>query len=437
MNIGNITLRQCWYFILTIFIPFLCVGGTTYFPYHLRLPIMIFVTVGSFVIFTASTKVIKFNLISSVWLCISFMICISSFASYDMSTTLEFGIVYLVCSLMLFVDLPKELWARVIFVCKIFAIVIALTIIISVFIDDFILKYLGFISNPMNYSSVSNQIHAELQLGSYSGIAGEKASAALIMNVGIAIVFAKYFSGIKCKLIDFIELGLFLIALILTGKRMLFLISILLFVIMMLMSSIKHRVAKFVAIALLGVCAILIMSEFIPQMSVMYDRMLGNRDKDYYDPLSGRGNLWKYSFMMFAESPIVGLGFGAYNDYAYDHGYLYDGAKWNYYGHNTYYEILGETGIIGAVLIFGILVIALIMTIKLMISKKIDKQSKTILMFSFYIQAMLFIYCISGNVLFMKEQIFMWFTAMAMMLSVKNELKIKDRSLLRGGKINE
>lgn len=433
MNIGNITLRQCWYFILTIFIPFLCVGGATYFPYHMRLPIMLYLATGSFIIYTASAKKVNFTLIPSIWLCISFLICISSFASYDTDNTLQFGIIYLVCSLMLFVELPKDLWAKVIFVCKIFAIVIALTIILSVFIDNFVLKYLGFISNPLNYTGVANQINSELAIGSYSGIAGEKAAAALIMNVGIAIIFAKYFSGTKCRVLDFAELGLLVIALILTGKRMLFIIPILLFTIMMLMSSIKHRATKFVVIAILGICSVLVLSELIPQMSIMYDRMLGNRDKDFYDPLSGRGNLWTYSFMMFGENPVFGKGFGSYNNYAYDHGYLYNGTKWNYYGHNAYYEILGETGIVGAVLIFGILAVALVITVKLIFSKKIDIQSKMILMFSFYIQVMLFIYCISGNVLYMSEQIFMWFTAMAMMLSVKNELDIKDRELFAGG----
>ena len=238
------------------------------------------------------------------------------------------------------------------------------------------------------------------------------------MNVGLAVISSKYFSGTKCRAADIAELILVVVALILTGKRMLFVIPVMIFIIMMLMSSIKSKFLKFFVIALLAVCCIIVASAFIPQMQILYDRFIGNASSKYYDPLSGRGDLWQYSFMMFAENPILGIGYGSYNKFAYDNGYLYNGQIWQYYGHNCYYELLGEVGIIGTVLIFGLLIAVLVTTVRLLRNNSITLNQRRLLMFSFYIQLMLLIYCVSSNVLFQTEQIFMWFSAMSIVLTI-------------------
>lgn len=424
-KIGNLTIRQCWYIVITLLIPFICVGGSTFFPYHLRFPLIVFVTVISFVISVATSRGLTVNLISILWIATSMLICITALNSYDKDNTFQFGLLFLLSSLILFVEFPEKVWDKIIFVSNIFVIVIAISIIASVFIDGLMIKQLWFIVNPRHLTSIDQQIMAELKLGAYSGLAGEKAEAAVIMNVGLAVLFSKFFSGTKCKVGDVIEFLLVAVALILTGKRMLFIIPVMILIIMMLMSRIKNKFAKFFIIVVLAVCGIIVASAFIPQMQVLYDRFIGNASSKYYDPLSGRKDLWKYSFMMFAENPIFGIGYGSYNKYAYDNGYLNNGEVWQYYGHNCYYELLGEVGIVGTVLIFSLLIATLVTTCRLLRNKSISLRQRRLLMFSFYIQVMMFLYCVSANVLYLSEQIFMWFVATSMMLSVYKQVKFK------------
>lgn len=422
-KIGDLTLRQCWYIILTILIPFVCVGGSTYFPNHFRFPLIVVITVMSFIISIATTKKLTLNLISVLWLAVSMLICITSLVSFDRENTLEFGVLYLLSSLMLFVEFPDKIWDKIIFVINIFVIVVAVSIIASVFVDNLMTNQFWFIVNPIRMPELDQEIHAELRIGAYSGLAGEKAEAALIMNVGIAVILSKFFSGVKCKAGDAIELLLVVIALILTGKRMQFLIPIFVFVIMMLMSNIKHKFVKFLVICIMSVCCVIVASLFIPEMQTLYNRFIGNINSQYFDVLSGRSDLWKYSFMMFAENPIFGMGFASFNAYSFAHGYLYKGEEWRYYGHNCYYELLGEVGIIGTVLILGLLLSVLVITIKYLKSYNLEQSKKRLLMFSFYNQVMFLIYCTSGNVLYQQEQIFLWFISMSMVLSVYRENK--------------
>ena len=301
---------------------------------------------------------------------------------------------------------------------RILAFTVAISIVLSTFIENFVIRYLWVIVNPLRIPSTIVRIQNELNRGSYSGLAGEQAQAALIMNVGIAIKFAIPFSGGRLRKRDFFELVLYFVALILSGKRMLFVIPVLVGAAALLFSKMRHKFTKAVWL-LLGLAAVLgVTYFFVPQMAIMYKRLIGNASSKYYDPLSGRGELWKYSIQMFQERPLLGYGFGSYNAYAYDLGDLRDGQRWNYFAHNCYLQLLGETGLVGTALFTGMLVYALAITVK-GFQRSTSTQGKYYLMFSFYLQLMFFVYCLSGNVLYYKEQVFLWFIAIAMSFNVE------------------
>lgn len=146
--------------------------------------------------------------------------------------------------------------------------------------------------------------------------------------------------------------------------------------------------------------------------------------------LTGRVDLWPYSFEMFAKSPMIGLGIGSFNKYLDLHGVLIGGTKWTYYGHNIYYEFLGELGIIGCTLLFGALLMIIVKTVSLMRDKRVSSLEKYLLTFSFAIQITCFIYCASGNVLLYMQQIFIWFFAGAITLTLSRKYrKIKSKEL--------
>lgn len=69
--------------------------------------------------------------------------------------------------------------------------------------------------------------------------------------------------------------------------------------------------------------------------------------------------LWPRAIYLFLESPIVGTGFGSYNDVPYnfvgvDGFFVYNDAKMifdDHHAHNTFLHVLAETGILGMVLL--------------------------------------------------------------------------------------
>lgn len=415
-KLSEMTLKQCWYLFMCGAVAFICVGGVSFYPYHLRNYVIIGATIGSFLISLVTEKSIHFNALNVAWLAVTGLLLFSSMISYSPTQTLQFGLMYLVCTLVLFIEFPKSFWNRLIIVMDIFAIVIAVSIIASVFIDNLMLRYFGFIMNPKDLLSTINQITSELNYGAYSGFAGEKADAALVMNVGIAASLSTMLSGKKVKPAEIIKLVIYAIALILTGKRMLFIIPILVFVVLMLISNVRQKAVKLIFFAVLGVMGLLVLSMLVPQLQTMYERFVADPDSLYGDRLTGRGELWSYSWMMFERSPLWGMGYGAFNEFAFDNGYLHYGERWNYFGHNCYYEALGEIGIIGAFLLFALFAAALAVTFRILKRQSLETEQRRVMMFSAYIQMMFFIYCTSANVIYEWKQLYLWFVAIAMAL---------------------
>ena len=112
----------------------------------------------------------------------------------------------------------KKIFTIIYVICS----VIAFSILISAVINNCMLKYFWFIVNPNHSAQVAQTIQNELSIGAYSGFAREKGEAAYIMNVGIALLLSKYFSSQKLKKIDILMLFVFIVSLMLTGKRFLY-----------------------------------------------------------------------------------------------------------------------------------------------------------------------------------------------------------------------
>lgn len=428
----KITPKNILYLLLIFAIPIICVSGVTSYPSNLRMPLMIVVavTTAAFIFFMQKKVTITYPL--ALFLLTLVYLFLSVGYSYDKDTTWDFAIIYLCATVLLFIDLPESIFSKIIFVMQIICIVIALSIILSFFVEDCMLKYFSFIVNPRNNPEISEAIYRELHWShSYSGFAREKGEAAFIMNVGIAIYFAKYFSGKKFKAMDFILLFILFCALILTSKRMLFICPIIVLAVFLLLSNKKGRFTTVIPIIIIIASFIFMISSFIPQFGNIFDRFA---NEESMSSLSGRSDLWSYSLAMFAKNPLFGTGIGSFNDYAYDHGLLENGERWNYYGHNVYYEFLGELGIVGCALLFGALLMILVITIKLLRSKDSTTLQRYLLAFSFSVQLTCFVYCASGNVLLYKQQIFIWYFCAAITLCISRTHK-KKAKLLKEAKI--
>lgn len=415
----TITLKSVFYAIFIIAVTIICVGGISPYPLNARFPLIVIVAVMTAAYIIFKQQKICITLPTALMILSVAYIFISVFYSIDSKTTMNFAITYLLSTIILLADYPTDLLKKTLTAIKIVCIIIAISIILSAFVDDFMLKYFSFFMNPRNYTAITDAIHQEIYwMKAYSGFAREKGEAAYIMNVGIAIYYAKYFSEKKFKISDLIMLALLFGALILTGKRMLFICPIAVAAALMLFSNKKGRFVKALPVILLAVCGVIVLAATLPQFSNLFERF---SDKNTVEKLSGRVELWPFCFDMFHDSPLFGLGMGSFNKYTYIKGFRFEGEKWGAYGHNVYYELLGELGIIGSILIFGALIAVFAKTILLMRNKNITSLEKYLLTFSFAIQLTLFIYCASGNVLLYSQQTYMWLFADAITMSISRK----------------
>lgn len=397
------------------------VGGVSLFPLVLRFPLILCtgILTAGYIVFKQK-KVFITMPVTLMLMTVAYLFISTSY-SIDKSYTMELAIIYLCSSLLLLADYPESLFESTIKAIKIVCIVIAISIIISSFIDNCMLKYFWFIVNPTRSASVTTAITQELRWSvSYSGFAREKGEAAFIMNIGLCTSFAKYFSQRKFTLSDWVCILLFFWALILTSKRMLFICPIATICIMLLISKKKGRFQKILPLIFLAICGIIVIGSSIPQFMRVFERFL---DTDSMENLSGRVYLWPHCFDMFFKAPLFGMGMGSFNQYLENINYTVNGEYWTHHGHNIYYEFLGELGIVGCLLLWGALAMLLYRTIRLLRSDQTTDDQKYLLIFSCSLQLICFIYCASGNVLLFPQEIFPWFMCLAITTTISNKLK--------------
>ena len=311
----------------------------------------------------------------------------------------------------------------------VFCLVIALSIIISIFVDNCMLTYFKFIVNPNNTPSVTQAIQKELSIGSYSGFAREKGEAAYIMNIGLAISFSKFFCGDKFKKTDALFLILFICALILTSKRTMFLIPIICFILFMVVSKIKGKAFKICIIAIASIIALFFIFMFLPDFANLFYRFM---DTENLESLGSRDSLWIYLEMMASQYWLFGAGFGSYNEFAYDNGLRVYGEKWLYNGHNSYYQGFCELGIVGGCLFLLFIVSALFTTLKHIRSERFSHKQRSVFFFALYIQIMVSVYAITGNPIYTKQILFSLFFATGIVLCIGNKNTVSNDKLPKG-----
>lgn len=257
--------------------------------------------------------------------------------------------------------------------------------------------------------------------GAIAGLAFEKAYAAFLCNLGLGILFAEYISTHSKKVV--FEIIFVVIALMMTGKRTLFLIPIALLLVYVLLFSKNNKLIKFSGVCLIIVSGIFLIYVFVPSASLIIDRFIDNGG----DVLSGRENFWEYAVEMFRQHPLFGNGFLTFNDYIYNKGFRYYGEMWNYQAHNVYIQLLGETGIIG----FSVFVSLILMLIKNVI--KFAKKTKNFWDLVLVYWVILFsVYSLTGNTLYYPCQLIVLFVCIHF---ISNRKYIKDISSITRKKI--
>ena len=241
---------------------------------------------------------------------------------------------------------------------------------------------------PLIPDNIRAEILLSISRGVYSGITEQVAINAFYISVGISIMYSKILSSNeKVSIKSLILLGLFILTLLLTGKRGHLVANIvsMLFV-SMYSAKIKGKSTFVRAIKVMSIVSLffVILSLMFPEAATPIVRFI---ERQGGDQTSGRIPLYINAVAMFKEKPILGWGAGVFG---------------NLYGigtHNLYLQLLAENGLIGFSLFIALLFINFSNTIKgLKIANIFERKDiLTFLYFSLYIQLFYLIYGLTGN----------------------------------------
>ena len=340
--------------------------------------------------------------------------------SFNKIETLKYIYIYITGFLMLLMPLGDKFTSKVIKGIEVCTKVIAISIIINAIIPNLFRDYLPFL-----IADGSSRIATEINNHVYSGLMGEKAEAAYIMIIGLIVLLSNCVRNNKINGKDKIWLFIYLVALLLPAKRMLFAIGVLICVIFMLFwTKGKKKFAIILGFCILGIILLMIATK-IPMLNTLISRFIS-----YSNDSTGNGRiyLWEHAINMFYERKLFGYGYGSFNDYASAKGVILSASgTWISQAHNIYLQLLGEMGIIGFGL-FSLLIINNIYTyLKLFIKRKnMSPEDLAYLFIGTSILILTLVYGYSGNCIYYTNQIMLLFFSMSICSLLRRKYIIKN-----------
>ena len=391
--------------ILCLFV--MCSAGTAW-GYGLRRGAIqwIFVVVCILIIRDRKFKIFPLGIIYVIAL-----LCNYFTSDYQNASSLYIVTVLQILSMSL-LCIKREVWEKIFKYAYIWSLICSVSIMISVISPSAFFSVFW----PLNGPSPS-QVGLFLQRGAahqYSGFAFEIAEAAVMCNIGIGYKMSRYIIGEQFKLKDVFEILLLFGGLILTTKRTLFVIPFVILAVFILLQKTdldKKIKLIFGGIIIVGLVLIILLS--VPQFGTILERF---NDTDNIDSMGGREYLWSLSSVLFLTSPIKGHGYNTFNIFAESVGLP------TYYGHNSYLQLLGEGGLVGAILILGCFYLASLIYSIYMARKYNDDY---MIWYCLYLQIMLALYSITGNVLSYYNQLFTWILACIMVHNIGKQKRIE------------
>lgn len=338
-------------------------------------------------------------------------------------------------SLILIINLDVDFYKRLIKAFNVFIFVFVLSMYINLVIPSLM-------TGPLNFfllDPIKGNIAKETAAGVYSGLFAEKLAAAYGSCIGFVFSYSQYLRKLKIK---YLILPLFYIAgIFLTGKRIATIIPIVIILVTLIINLRNKKIFKKVGKYLLALFILLIIGAIlVPQIRSVFDKVFAvvfSNSNTTEDLTSNRESLlWPLSLSMFVLNPIFGHGFCTYNSYV---SFLYRASdsilsSWSTNGHNIYLQLLGETGIVGSLIIFSLFLCLLIGTIRLY--KKIkDTDDKQLCVISLGIQIVFLLVGITENVFYVTAQLLTYIVALGIFIALQK--KYSSNRLAKKGEINQ
>ena len=320
--------------------------------------------------------------------------------SYDRSSTISFLFSWIVFIIFTISYKPNsEFWKILINCIFDFSLAVAVSIIITIIDKNFILTFLKPIV-PTSEIAI-NVFKSEIVQGIYSGIAFERAYAACQLNLGLAIVMAEFFSNKKLSNIKIFGIIIIIIALLCTGKRTLFLIPILCFLILSFLSKKSNILVKYLKLLPLMILIIILVVIDFPQSQKVFERFSNNNSEVNTMDIRNE-NYWQYCKEMFLTKPILGYGINSFKHYV-----SLKRSTDIYNAHNIYFQILAECGIMGEIML--VIIFAKMIKYSSYSLKKIKSDNNDITYFIIYLEILFYIYGLTGNVFYYTSQLIFYF----------------------------
>mgnify|MGYP004506457005 FL=1 len=275
--------------------------------------------------------------------------------------------------------------------------------------------------NSFLLSSEGIKTNQELfKAGGYAGITAQTSVNAFYIAIFVGGIFLNLILKKKHKIVNTFLLIISIIALFITGKRGMLFFSLLAISLIYLYIAIKDRknIFKYIVMILIVGTIGYISVINIPQTKVIIDKIQILSEKE--DALNGRDKLWQDSIEVFINNPLMGIGIGTIQEIIGE------------YSHNSYIQILAETGIVGELIYILAIVSSVLMTIKKasIILKGKDLIQKNSIVMSLFMQGIFIMYGFTGNPLYGQYFIVPYVIAIAMSNSilVKEECKVENRN---------
>lgn len=414
----------------------ICMSAVTFISAY-RFYLIGFTAVLAIAVAFCLNKKISLSPLVVSWSFLTVWLAIGIIYSYDLKQTIVYTLFYACCIVFLFIRWSGGFYDFLLKWFFIVSLIEAVSVILSLFIKDMIPRYFIFlIADPYD---ASDRIRSELAENSFSGLAGEKGEAAFMLCIGIAVVISWMMVKVENKHI--ISLIILFAALMLTGKRMLFAIAVLILALFLLHQSKNGKVSMAVITLLVLVTGVILLYNFIPQVGNLFIRF-SNVLTD--SSMTGRAPLWACSIKMFQNHSAVGYGFASYNTVASNLFGIQAGfdnftrfSAWTFNGHNVYLQILGETGIIGFVLFAVMICISVSKIFSLRIFAGSHRQYTVLYWFAVFVHIVILLDSITGNSFYTNNNLMVFVMTQSIFLYLESVKKQPEEFQLQEGRLYE
>ena len=312
-------------------------------------------------------------------------------------------LLFLLGVLLLYKKNEDNLFIILIKVWKIISFFLATTIIIQYYFPDIFYKL------ARGYYFYSNQYEMVYNLGviskKYSGAFYEVSFSAFVLSIGVACFFSSLINKNK-KILNIIMIIYLYYAVVLTDKRS-FILSIP--IIIIILSTICIDKKNNYKIIFIGMIVGVVLIFSLNNIEKIVGFILSDGSNSAIQ-LSSRQKYWYIIESMIKKNPIIGCGLNSFDYY-----FNLSGIKSFYLefagAHNSYFQIIGEMGILGAVLYFSGIISILFRAIKCIKICKLkgDKVKSYLVITATFTIILCIFYAMTGNVFYQPQELITFF----------------------------